>query len=109
MARNLKFYLEKNGINAKRLCEDLGIKQSTFSYWINGKMYPRIDKIEMMANYFGIKKSDLVEEHYEGLDNELLNSIISEVELLSTRNQKHLLQYAKLLREGELNENREER
>ncbi len=27
------------------------------------KTYPRIDKIELMANYFGISKADLVEEH----------------------------------------------
>lgn len=33
----------------------------TFSDWVNAKTYPRIDKIEMMANYFGISKSDLVE------------------------------------------------
>ena len=25
--------------------------------------YPRIDKIEMLARYFGIMKSDLIEEH----------------------------------------------
>jgi transcriptional regulator with XRE-family HTH domain len=35
----------------------------TFSDWVNAKTYPRIDKIELMANYFGISKADLVEEH----------------------------------------------
>lgn len=40
---------------------DLGFAYTTFSDWINGKKYPRIDKIEMMANYFNIAKSDLVE------------------------------------------------
>ncbi len=34
----------------------------TFSDWVNAKTYPRIDKIELMANYFGISKSDLVED-----------------------------------------------
>lgn len=28
----------------------------------NGKSYPRIDKIEIMANFFDISKADLVEE-----------------------------------------------
>ena len=46
----------------KQICEDLGFAYSTFSDWVNGKKYPRIDKIEMMANYFGIEKSDLVEK-----------------------------------------------
>ena len=34
----------------------------TFSDWINAKTYPRIDKIELLANYFGVLKSDLVED-----------------------------------------------
>ena len=45
----------------KQICSDLGFAYTTFSDWINGKKYPRIDKIEMMANYFNIAKSDLVE------------------------------------------------
>jgi hypothetical protein len=30
--------------------------------WLKAKKYPRIDKIEILANYFGILKSDLIEE-----------------------------------------------
>lgn len=44
------------------MCEALGVKYTTLTDWVNGKTYPRIDKIELMANYFGIKKSDLVED-----------------------------------------------
>ena len=44
------------------ICDDLGFKYTTFSDWVNGKKYPRIDKIEMMANYFGVEKSDLIED-----------------------------------------------
>lgn len=63
MARNIQYYLDKNGLERNALCEALGFKYSTVSEWIQGKKYPRIDKIEMMANFFHIKKSDLVEEH----------------------------------------------
>lgn len=45
------------------MCEALGIKYTTFADWVNAKTYPRIDRIEQMANYFGIKKSALLEEH----------------------------------------------
>ncbi|MCL1951736.1 MAG: hypothetical protein FWF60_02790 [Oscillospiraceae bacterium] len=44
------------------MCDILGVAYTTFSDWYNGNKYPRIDKIEMMANYFGILKSDLVED-----------------------------------------------
>ena len=37
----------------------------TFCDWVNGKKYPRMDKIEILANYFGILKSDLIEEKTE--------------------------------------------
>lgn len=62
MANNIKYYLIKNGVSQTEICQTLGISMSTFSDWIHARTYPRIDKIELMANYFGIEKSDLVEE-----------------------------------------------
>ena len=62
MAENIKYYMEKKNKTRNEICDDLGIKYTTFSDWVNGKKYPRIDKIEMLANYFGIEKSYLVEK-----------------------------------------------
>lgn len=62
MAKNIKYYMEKFDISRRKICDDLDIKYSTFSEWVSAKKYPRIDKIELMANYFGVEKSDLVEE-----------------------------------------------
>ena len=67
MSNNLKKYLKINKVSRTQLSESLGISYSTISDWINGKSYPRIDKIELMANYFGINKSDLVEDHFEDI------------------------------------------
>lgn len=61
MANNIKKFLESSEKTQKELCQSLGFRESTFSDWVNAKTYPRIDKIEMMANYFGITKADLVE------------------------------------------------
>ncbi len=62
MAENIKYYMKKNNKSRNDICDDLGFKYTTFSDWVNGKKYPRIDKIEMMANYFGVEKSALVEK-----------------------------------------------
>lgn len=62
MANNIRFYLSQNGISQTEICQTLGFSMSTFSDWVHARTYPRIDKIELMANYFGIEKSDLVEE-----------------------------------------------
>ncbi|MDN5994888.1 MAG: helix-turn-helix domain-containing protein, partial [Lactococcus lactis] len=61
MADNLQKQLDKRGMTVADLSEALNFKYSTVRDWIKGNTYPRIDKIEMMANYFNISKSDLVE------------------------------------------------
>ena len=62
MAKNILYYMNKRNVTASDVCKACGFKQNTFSDWVNAKIYPRIDKIEMMANYFGVSKSDLVED-----------------------------------------------
>lgn len=63
MAKNIRHYMSIFNVTQTEICNTLGIKMPTFSDWVNAKTYPRIDKIELMANYFGISKADLVEEH----------------------------------------------
>ena len=63
MADNIKHYLKRNGITRKKLSSDLDISYTTLASWLQADSYPRIDKIEMMANYFGVSKADLVEKH----------------------------------------------
>ncbi len=58
---NLRRYMELNNKSRADICNDLGFKYTTFTDWVNGNKYPRIDKIEMLAKYFGIEKSDLIE------------------------------------------------
>lgn len=65
LANNLAYYVERSGKSQKELAEMVGVATSTFNDWMKGKKYPRIDKIEMLANFFGILKSDLIEERTE--------------------------------------------
>ncbi len=65
MSKNLKYYIERSGKDRKTLAEIWGFPYSTVTEWINAKKYPRIDRIEIMAEYFGILMSDLIEEKTE--------------------------------------------
>lgn len=65
MSKNLKYYVELSGKSQKEMSEIVGVAPSTFNDWMQGKKYPRIDRIEMLANYFKILKSDLIEEKNE--------------------------------------------
>ena len=79
MSNNLKKYLKINNVSRNQLSESLGISYSTISDWINGKAYPRIDKIEMMANYFGIEKSDLVEDKSTKYENQDISTMVDDL------------------------------
>ena len=70
MAKNIQYYMDKYGKSRQDMCDALGVKYTTFTDWVKGNSYPRIDKIELMANYFGITKADLVEEHSDNQDTE---------------------------------------
>ena len=65
MAKNLRYYVERSGKTQKEMSEIVGVATSTFNDWMKAKAYPRIDKIEIMANYFKILKSDLIEDKDE--------------------------------------------
>lgn len=62
LARNLRKFLELRGMQDKALMDITGASQTAISEWLNAKKYPRIDKIEKMANYFGVPKSALIED-----------------------------------------------
>jgi repressor LexA len=62
MANNINYYMKKRGVSRTQLSNTLNVAYTTLTDWLNAKTYPRIDKIELLANYFGVEKSDLVEE-----------------------------------------------
>lgn len=63
MATNINRLMRKYSVDRKKLSADTGISYTTLSSWLQKESYPRIDKIEKMANYFGVPKSELVEDH----------------------------------------------
>ena len=78
-AKNLRYYMESRGKNQKELAEIVGVSAPTMNDWLKAKKYPRIDKIEILADYFGILKSDLIEEKMteeKEKDNDILANII---------------------------------
>ena len=60
--KKLNYYMELNNKNQMDLMKDLGLSSSTVSNWCTGQKLPRMGKIQMLADYFGINKSDLIEE-----------------------------------------------
>ena len=71
MSKNIKYYLSRKHLNVKDFAKQLGFKYTTVLDWVNGNTYPRIDKIEKMAKYFGVNKSDLLEEHKDNSQDDI--------------------------------------
>lgn len=62
-SKNLRRYMKINNKDRNDVSRELNIPYSTLTDWYNGNIYPRIDKIQLLANYFGIQKADLVESN----------------------------------------------
>lgn len=59
---NLEKLMRSRDVDRNKLCSDLGLKYTTVRDWLKGITYPRIGKIELLADYFGVNKSDLIED-----------------------------------------------
>ena len=93
MSRNLRRLMAERRISAKELSRRLDFPYTTLLSWLKGDNYPRIDKIEAMAEYFGVLKSDLIEEQpVEEIKEPAMYDGLSE-------NQKKLMQFAQTVPE----------
>lgn len=87
LAKNLKKYMQRKGKDRNEVATELNIAYSTLTDWVNGKKYPRIERIEILADYFGVSKSDLIED-FEDIkkDNDRLANVV-----IKLRTNKELL------------------
>lgn len=65
VSKNLNALLSKTNrkkVDVANHLQKYGVSETTVYSWFNGKKYPRIDKIQLLADYFGVLKSDITEE-----------------------------------------------
>lgn len=72
---NIKKLRLKHGLEQSQLGEIAGVTDKAVSSWENGNSVPRMGAIEKMAQYFGIRKSDIID------DTESTSSYSSDIEL----------------------------
>lgn len=113
-ASNLQRYMKLNDKTRRDISEALGVSYFTVTAWANGSKYPRMDKVEMLANYFGIQKSDLIEEktienspvemagrHVEMIMDEDLNEIFDLLQRMDASKRKIAVNLLRSLAETE--------
>ena len=67
-SKNLNYYMELNEKTQTDIINDLGFNKSAVSTWCNGTRLPRMDKVELLAQYFDINRSDLIEDKNKQTD-----------------------------------------
>ena len=82
---NLRTCIKNSDKTYKEVAQGIGVSEPTFHSWVYGKKYPRIDKIEALAHYFGVSVSDLVDKEipfkntHELIEKRNVNARISEL------------------------------
>ena len=62
-AKNLSYYIQQSGKTQKEIADELGVASSSFNNWAVGNTYPRPEKMEMLAEYFGVTVPELIGDH----------------------------------------------
>ena len=95
-ANNLNRYISLNQKQQIDVAKDLGINPTTFNMWCKGNSMPNVGKIQKLADYFGIGKSDLTDlkESIEP-DQEYADTTLK-IALYDERFKKIIIEYSKL-------------
>lgn len=70
ISKNLEYYMRLHSLNNKELSEILGVSRSTVGKWLLKKATPRMGMVEKIAEYFQVKKSDILEDNNLDQQNE---------------------------------------
>ncbi|MDU7809571.1 MAG: helix-turn-helix transcriptional regulator [Staphylococcus epidermidis] len=61
LSQSLQELMKERNIDQKELAEAIGVTQPTVSNWIQQTKYPRIKRIQQLADYFNVPKSRITE------------------------------------------------
>ena len=64
-SKNLNSYVTKSGKNQSEIAKNIRVSPQTFNTWCKGIAIPRMGKVQTLADYFHINKSDLIEDKAE--------------------------------------------
>lgn len=61
IANNLRRLALDKDVTQRQIADVIGVSPATVSGWMNGKKTPRMNKIELLCDFFGCKRSDIIE------------------------------------------------
>ena len=95
--------LDRQHITQKEIASICRVSKSTVSSWSKGLNMPRMDKIELLANYFGLPKSHFIEENANSITmDDFTYALQNEVKTLTDMDKQILLSMAKQLNDARM-------
>jgi len=61
-SKNLNKYLSLFNKTQKEVADAIDVSPQTFNTWCQGIALPRMGKVQRLADYFGVGKTDLIDE-----------------------------------------------
>ncbi|HEV4362092.1 TPA: helix-turn-helix domain-containing protein [Streptococcus pneumoniae] len=111
IAENITHFRKQRGITQKELAKEVGITASTMTDYMKLRSAPSFGVIQKLADYFGVKKSDIDTTFKEESTNSLPDApdsltqqIMDKVVQLITPNKKIVLRTSEELLESQKNE-----
>lgn len=89
MYDKFKKLMAERGVKASDVCKATGINKSVISRWKSGQFTPKYDKVQKIADYFGVDTSyfyldEAIEEHNKSVD-AMLDDIADSIFMASMR------------------------
>ena len=60
---NLSRLIEERNLTQAEIAEYIGVSPQTFNTWVKGIAFPRMGKVQKIADFFNVPKSYLIENH----------------------------------------------
>ena len=62
-AENLREIMKEKGISQQTLAQIVGVSDASVSFWLSGQKYPSPGKVQKIADFLGVRKSQLIDKN----------------------------------------------
>ena len=88
-SKNLKRLVTNSNLSQLVIAISINVSPQTFNTWINGIAIPRMTSIQLLADYFNVEKSDLIEnENVPKMEHHDISLIINQLTNILKSTQK---------------------
>lgn len=93
IGKNIKTLREQHNMSQEELGKIAGVTDKAVSTWENDIKIPRMGAIQRIADYFGIRKSDIIEDKNNNIDTQMPHqNLINKYEQLNESGQAKLME-----------------